>query len=106
MRRAYHGRAFYLFLPLFLIFFAVPYLFDIVYCEELYGTPLSQAALIDGEKVDPHKDPPSSQVVNLEVSLQRKHHLVDSVLLPLSLKSGSARMPMPPLLAARPPPVR
>jgi hypothetical protein len=88
------------------VFFAVPYLFDVVYCEELYGTPLSQAALIDGEKVDPQEDPPSSHVFDLEAGLQRDRYLADPVALPLSLKYGRARMPVPPLLAARPPPVR
>lgn len=41
-----------LFLPLFLIFFAIPYLFDLVFYEELYATQLPQAALIDAEKLE------------------------------------------------------
>ncbi len=53
MKFTSRGPQFYLFLPLFVIFFAVPYLFDLAFCEELSTTPLSQAALIDAEKVDP-----------------------------------------------------
>lgn len=47
--------------PFFFIFFAIPYLFDLAYCEELYGTPLSQASLIDGEKVEPFGEESSSR---------------------------------------------
>ncbi len=54
MRITSRGPTFYILLPLFLVFFAVPYLFDLAFCEELYTTPLSQAALIDAEKVDPY----------------------------------------------------
>ena len=51
--------------PLFLVFFAIPYLFDLAYCEELYGTPLSQASLIDGETVEPFGEESSSRSLNL-----------------------------------------
>jgi len=53
MRRTYRGPQFYRFLPFFLIFFAVPYLFDLVYCEDLSAPPLLLAMLVDGEEVDP-----------------------------------------------------
>jgi hypothetical protein len=55
MRLPYQGPIFYLLAPFLFIFFVVPYIFDVAYCEDLYGTPLSQAALIDGEKVDPYE---------------------------------------------------
>ena len=53
--------ALYIVGPLFLVFFAIPYLFDLAYCEELYGTPLSQASLSDGEQVEPFGEESSSR---------------------------------------------
>ena len=32
-----------------------PFLLDVATCDELYAAPLRQAALIDGEEVDPSK---------------------------------------------------
>jgi hypothetical protein len=97
---------FYLFLPLFLIFFAVPYVFDLVFCEELYATPLSQAALIDAEKVDP--DDGSSSFTSLDSTATEKmsepptaeYFIQDAFLL-----VGCVGPPMPFLLLSRPPPV-
>jgi hypothetical protein len=54
--------------PLFLIFFAVPYLFDIAYCEELDSISLSQAALIDGEEVDPQQGESPSASLDLAIT--------------------------------------
>ena len=96
---------FYLFLPLFLIFFAVPYLFDLAFCEELYATPLSQAALIDAEKVDP--DDGSCSLTSLDSAATEEmselptaeHFVQDSFLTGCSFRS---RIPLLP--TTRPPP--
>ena len=40
--------------------FSIPYLFDLAYCEDLYGTPFSQPSLIDSEKVEPFGEEASS----------------------------------------------
>ncbi len=99
------GSHFYIFLPLFLIFFAVPYLFDLAFFEELYATPLSQAALIDAEKVDP--DDGSSSVTFLDWAISEdvcgpltaEYFVLDS-----SLTECGFRSPIPLLLTSRPPP--
>ncbi len=105
MTRRYHGPAYYLFLPFFLIFFAVPYLFDVAYCEELYGTPLSQAALIDGEKVDPYEGAPAPHTVDWDTSFQGICLVPDGVARP-SLPTGQpSDLHRPPQVVARPPPV-
>ncbi len=101
-----HGPAFYILLPFFLFFFAVPYLFDLAYCEELYGTPLSQAALIEGEKVDPHEqqnlhralDTATGPTVNVAPTRTR-------VPPPHALHVSSPRASVPVLLISRPPPM-
>jgi hypothetical protein len=50
----------YIVAHVFLIFFSIPYLFDLAYCEDRYGTPFSQASLIDREKVEPFGEEASS----------------------------------------------
>ena len=99
------GPAFYIFLPLFLVFFAVPYLFDLAFCEELYATPLSQAALIDAEKVDPSEGESSS------ASLDDSTACAVTVPPPptsftshFSFPDCSFRQAIPVLLTSRPPP--
>jgi len=96
---------FYIFLLLFLIFFAVPYLFDLAFCEELYATPLSQAALIDAEKVD--RDDGSSSLTSLDWAAMEdmsgppaaQCFVLDSVLTECGFRS-----PLPLRLTSRPPP--
>jgi hypothetical protein len=96
---------YYIFLPLFLIFFAVPYLFDLAFCEELYATPLSQAALIDAEKVDP------SDRESFSTSLDYATESDVTVASPptcfawhLSFEGSSFTVPIPVSLTSRPPP--
>jgi hypothetical protein len=107
MRRSFHGSQFYIFLPFFLIVFAVPYLFDLAFCEELYATPLSQAAFIDGELVEPYESEFSSS------GLDSTETGAETVLLAnegVSLQSDSIGSISPALfpivLTSRPPPVR
>lgn len=96
---------FYLFLPLFLIFFAVPYLFDLAFCEELYVTPLSQAALIDAEKVDPDGGssslsfPDSAATEEISGLLTAEYFILEPFLARCSFRSL-----IPLLLTSRPPP--
>ena len=106
MKITSRGPAFYIFLPLFFVFFAVPYLFDLAFCEELYATPLSQAALIDAEKVDPSEGESSS--ASLDDSI------VDDVTVPrpptcvashFSFTGCCFREAIPVLLTSRPPPL-
>lgn len=105
MNRRYRGLEFYL-LSFLLIFFAVPYLFDVAYCEELYGgTPPSQAALIDGEKVEPYDG--HGFFPSLDCAIGRNVgviHLPQSSLLLRSLEPCSPRGQVPLLLISRPPP--
>ncbi|MEO7864199.1 MAG: hypothetical protein ABIU05_27955 [Nitrospirales bacterium] len=96
---------FYLFLPLFLIFFAVPYVFDLVFCEELYATPLSQAALIDAEKVDPDDGTVSLSSLDLAATEEMSELPTAEPLVQVSfLTSGGFKSPIPLLLTSRPPP--
>ena len=96
---------FYIFLPLFLIFFAVPYLFDLGFCEELYATPLSQAALIDAEKVD--SDAGIFSLTSLDWAVMTEmsgpptaeYYVLDSLLTECGFRS-----PIVLPLTARPPP--
>ena len=53
MKRPFLGSQFSIVLSFLLVCFAVPYFCDVAFCEELDGTPPSQAALIDGETIDP-----------------------------------------------------
>lgn len=105
MKRPYHGLQCYVLLPFLLIFFAVPYLFDIAYCEDLYGTPLSQAALIDGEKVDSSEGKSSwtsldcGRMADVSVPPAPK-----SFAPPSSLDVCHIRASIPVLLTSRPPP--
>jgi hypothetical protein len=97
--------AFYIFLPLFLIFFAVPYLFDLAFCEELYATPLSQAALIDAEKVDPSEGESSSasldDTTECDVTVPSPPTCFASH---FSFEGCSFTVAIPVLLTSRPPP--
>lgn len=104
MKLLSRGPRFYLFLPL-VIFFAVPFLFDLAFCEELYVTPLSQAALPDAEKVDPN-DGSSSLVFLDSAATEELSGLPSSeyfVLDPFLTRCGF-RSPIPLLLHSRPPP--
>lgn len=99
------GPGFYIFLPLFLIFFAVPYLFDLAFCEELYTTQLSQAALIDAEKVDPHGGEFSSTCLDCAATGDPSAPPTPTCFAPHSpLEGCSVRAPIPVLLTSRPPP--
>jgi hypothetical protein len=96
---------FYLFLPLFLIFFAIPYLFDLAFCEELYATPLSQAALLDAEKVDPDDGSCSSTFLDLAATEEMNESpTVEQFVQDDRLTGCSRRSPVPLLLTSRPPP--
>lgn len=105
MKITSRGPAFYIFLPLFFVFFAVPYLFDLAFCEELYATPLSQAALIDAEKVDPSEGESSSASLDDstvgDVTVRRPPTCVASH---LSCEGSGFTVPIPVLLTSRPPP--
>lgn len=92
--------------PLFLIFFAVPYLFDLAFCEELYATQASRAALVDGEKVDPYEGGGSSWT---SLDCAPRGDLGASPTPPCfaphsSEQACSFRAPIPGLLTSRPPP--
>jgi hypothetical protein len=106
MRITSRGPTFYILLPLFLVFFAVPYLFDLAFCEELYTTPLSQAALIDAEKVDPYDG--DSSWISLDSATTGA---VSALPTPTcsaahaSLQGCMVSIPIPILLTSRPPPV-
>lgn len=97
--------AFYLFfLPIFLIFFATPYLFDLVFCEELYATQLSQAALIDAEKLesDGKSSCASLESANTDdVAVSLINRCFSSHCL---LEGSPFGAPIPVLLTSRPPP--
>ena len=96
---------FYLFLPLFVIFFAVPYLFDLAFCEELYVTQLSQAALIDAEKVDPDDGSASLTSVDWAATEEINGPPIGKCFVPdCLLTERGFESPIPPLLASRPPP--
>lgn len=105
MKITSRGPAFYIFLPLFFVFFAVPYLFDLAFCEELYATPLSQAALIDAEKVDPSEGesscPSLDYATEYDVTVPRPPTCVASR---FSFEGCSVTVPIPVLLTSRPPP--
>ena len=105
MKITSRGPAFYIFLPLFFIFFAVPYLFDLAFCEELYATPLSQAALIDAEKVDPSDGKSSStsldDTTECKVTVARPPTCFASH---VSFEGSSFTVPIPVSLTSRPPP--
>jgi hypothetical protein len=106
MNRPNRGPQFYILLPFLLIVFAVPYLFDVAYCEDLYGTPLSQAALVDGEKVDPSEAKISwtffecGRTADVRVPPIPKSFTPQS-----SWDDGHIGAPAPVLLTSRPPPV-
>jgi hypothetical protein len=105
MKITSRGLQFYIFLPLFVIFFAVPYLFDLAFCEELSNTPLSQAALIDAEKVDP--DDGSSPLSFLDAAATEEMSglpTAENFVLSSFLTSCGFRSPIPHLLTSRPPP--
>jgi len=57
--------------PCLLILFFMPYLLDVVTCEESSSSPLHQEALVDGENSDPaddHQGPPhtiASQLIQV-----------------------------------------
>lgn len=105
MKLTYRGPSFYIFLPLFLIFFAVPYLFDVAFCEDLYSTPLSQAALIDGEKVDPYEGESSGNSLNYIATDDVSASSTSKCFAPhSSSESYSVRALIPVLLTSRPPP--
>ena len=104
-----HKPQFYIFLPLFLIFFAVPYLFDLAFCEELYATPLSQAALIDAEKVDPKigLDDGSSSLTSFDWAATEEMSepaAANCFVLDSLLTECGFRSPLPLRLTSRPPP--
>ena len=106
MKIVFRGPQFYLFLPLFVIFFAIPYLFDLAFCEELYATPLSHASLIDAEKVEP--DDKSSSLSFLDSAATEEmtgRPIAESFVLDRFLARCGFRSPIPLLLTSRPPPV-
>jgi hypothetical protein len=105
MKLTSRGPAFYICLPLFLIFFAVPYLFDLAFCEELYTTPLSQAALIDAEKVDPYDGESSWNSLDCVTTGAVSAPLTSTCFASYaSLEASSFGVPIPVLLTSRPPP--
>ncbi len=105
MKLTSRGPGFYLFLPLFLIFFALPYLFDIVFCEDLYATQLSQAALIDAEIVDPHTgDVPSTALDCTPTGASSVDARSVFFAIASPFDCSSIGPPIPILLVSRPPP--
>lgn len=105
MKLTCRGPSFYIFFPLFLVFFALPYLFDLAFCEELYATPLSQAALIDAEKVDPYDGESSWTSLDCARTGEVSVPPTPTSFVPhSSLARGRFRAPIPVLLTSRPPP--
>ena len=105
MKITSRGPQFYIFLPLFFIFFAVPYLFDLAFCEELSTTPLSQAALIDAEKFDPDDGSSSLSVLDSAATEEMSGlPTAEYFILGSFLTSRGFRSPIPLLLTSRPPP--
>lgn len=105
VKRSYRGIRTYLVFPLLLIFFAVPYLIDLAYCNEIYHTDVSQSALIDGESVDPCDD---------ETSWTSPHYLRTTAIHDFPLSNLLNRpfssekrdsIPIPVYLISRPPPI-
>ncbi len=105
MKLTPQGPGFYLFLPLFLVFFALPYLFDIVFCEDLYTTQLSQAALIDAEQVEPHvKGVTSTSLDSTPLDVTTVHPTSTHLAFVPHLTNSRVRSPLAVLLRSRPPP--
>jgi hypothetical protein len=91
--------------PFLLIFLAIPYLFDLAYCEELYSTPLSQASLIDGEKVEPSGEESSSPSFDSALEESAKVSTTSSSFAPALFFEGcSFRSGFSIVLTSRPPP--
>lgn len=105
MKITSRGPQFYILLPLFVIFFAVPYLFDLAFCEELSNTPLSQAGLIDAEKVVPDDGTSSLSFLD-SAATEEMSGLPTAEYFALNsfLTRCGFRSPIPLLLTSRPPP--
>lgn len=104
MKLPSRGPGFYFFLPLFLVFFALPYLFDIVFCEDLYTTQLSQAALIDAEKVDPYSIELSPTLDDTTTGASNIYPPATIVAFVAPVEYAIPRRAFPVSLVSRPPP--
>jgi hypothetical protein len=106
MKRVFQRSQFYIFLSVFLIGCGVPYLLDVAFCEELYGTPFLQVALIDGETVDPCEgDTVSTSLDGWTTGDLRLSPISFSLASQLSLEACSFRFPSLSISASRAPPL-
>lgn len=100
------GSPFSIVLSFLLVCFAVPYICDVASCEELYGTPHSQAALVDGETIDPGEE--DTVFASLDWGMTgdlRPAPITRSLAIPPSFRTCSVRCPSLPTSGPRPPPV-